>query len=339
MKNSVVLHLNEINMNSLYPFKFQPIFKDKLWGGEKIKTVLGMDYGNLPNCGEVWVISGYPENVSVVQNGFLAGNDLNELVSVYMGDMVGDSVYEEFGDEFPLLLKFIDARDWLSIQVHPDDELARKRNMPNGKTEMWYIIEADENAELIAGFKEKVDSDKYLKYLKESKLPEILNYEAAKAGDVFFMPAGRIHATGPGILLAEIQQSSDATYRIYDWDRIDAAGMKRELHTAEALDAIDYAVPLHYKTQYATTKNRTATLVKSPYFTTNILEFDQPITKNLEEMDSFVIYMCVEGACKLAWGDGDLEMKKGEAVLVPNIVEEILLDPSGTAKLLEVYLP
>lgn len=332
------MRFNEINMNSLYPLKFKPLFKDKLWGGDKIKTVLGIDFGKLPNCGEVWVISGYPDHVSVVQNGFLEGNDLNELISVYMGDLVGDRVYEAFGDEFPLLLKFIDARDWLSIQVHPDDELAQKRNMPNGKSEMWYIVQADEDAQLISGFKEKINRDIYLKYLEENMLPEILNYETVKTGDVFSLPAGRIHATGPGILLAEIQQSSDATYRIYDWDRIDAAGMKRKLHTEEALDAIDFEVPLHYKTQYATTKNRTATLIKSPYFTTNFLEFDQPVTKNLEEMDSFVIYMCVEGSGKLAWGEGDLEIKMGEAVLVPNIIEEILLVPSGTAKLLEVYI-
>lgn len=326
-------------MNSLYPLKFQPLFKDKLWGGDKIKTVLGVDYGELPNCGEEWVISGYPENVSTVQNGFLAGNDLNELISVYMGDLVGDAVYEEFGDEFPLLFKFIDARDWLSVQVHPDDELAQKRNMRNGKTEMWYIIQADEDARLITGFKEKINKESYLKYLIENRLPEILNYETVKAGDVFFTPAGRVHATGPGILLAEIQQSSDATYRIYDWDRIDAAGMKRELHTEEALDALDFEVPMHYKTRYATTKNRTSTLIKCPYFTTNILEFDQPITKNLEEIDSFVIYMCVEGSGKLAWNEGDIEIKMGEALLVPNSIEEILLIPSGTEKLLEVCIP
>ena len=326
-------------MNSLYPLKFNPIYKEKLWGGSKIKSILNLDYGNMPNCGEAWVISGYENNVSTVQNGFLEGNNLNELVSVYMGDLVGDSVYEAFGDEFPLLLKFIDANDWLSVQVHPDDEIARKRNLPNRKTEMWYIVQADDDAELITGFKEKIDREIYLKHFEEKKLPEILNYEKVKAGDVFFMPAGRVHATGPGILLAEIQQTSDATYRIYDWDRIDSAGLQRELHTAEALDAIDYAVPLHYKTEYAASKNRTATLVKSPYFTTNLLEFDQPITKDLEEMDSFVIYMCVEGAGKLAWNEGSLDIKKGEAVLVPNIIEEILLDPAGgTAKLLEVYI-
>ncbi len=325
-------------MNSLYPLKFQPVFKDKLWGGDKIKTVLGIDYGKLPNCGEAWVISGYPDNLSVVQNGFLHGNDLNELISIYMGDLVGDSVYERFGDEFPLLLKFIDAHDWLSIQVHPDDELAKKRQMPNGKTEMWYILQADEKAHLITGFKEKIDREIYLKYLIENKLPEILNYETAKTGDVFFIPAGRVHATGPGILLAEIQQSSDATYRIYDWDRMDAAGVKRELHTTDALDAIDYSIPVHYKTRYSESKNRTATLINSPSFTTNILELDEPITKNLEEMDSFVIYMCVGGSGKLAWGDEMLEIKMGEAILVPNIMEEIFLIPSGTAKLLEVYL-
>lgn len=325
-------------MNTLYPLKFYPVFKDKLWGGKKIKTVLGMDFGKLPNCGEAWVISGYQDNVSVVQNGFLKGNDLSELVSIYMGDLVGDGVYEQFGDEFPLLIKFIDAHDWLSIQVHPDDELARKRKLQNGKTEMWYIVQADNNARLISGFKEKINRETYLKYLEEKKLPEILNYETAKAGDVFFIPAGRVHATGPGILFAEIQQTSDATYRIYDWDRIDASGLKRELHTHDALDAIDYDVPVHCKTSYVAPKNRTATLVHCPQFTTNLLDFDKQISKHLEEMDSFVIYIGVEGFSRLIWDDGILDIKMGEAVLVPNTLEQIVLKPQGKAKLLEVYL-
>lgn len=325
-------------MNSLYPLKFKPIFKEKLWGGQKIKTVLGMDYGTLPNCGEAWVISGYRDNVSLVQNGFLAGNDLNDLISVYMGDLVGDSVYESFGDEFPLLIKFIDANDWLSIQVHPDDELAAERKIGRGKTEMWYVLQADEDARLISGFKEKITPDIYQKLLEEKKLTEVLNYEKVKAGDVFFIPAGRIHAIGPGVMLAEIQQSSDTTYRIYDWDRIDAAGMSRELHIEQALDAINFEVAPNYKTHYAARKNRTATLVQCPQFTTNLLKFDEPIHKNFDEMDSFVVYMGVEGKSNLTWEGESLEINTGEAILIPNITEDITLQPEGMAKLLEVYL-
>lgn len=297
-----------------------------------------MDYGALPNCGEAWVISGYRDNVSVVDNGFLEGNDLNDLISIYMGDLVGDAVYDAFGDEFPLLIKFIDAKDWLSIQVHPDDELAAERNTGRGKTEMWYILQADDDAQLISGFKKEITPETYQQLLEEKKLSEVLNYEKVEAGDVFFMPAGRIHATGPGVLLAEIQQSSDTTYRIYDWDRIDAAGMTRELHIEEAMEAINFEVAPHYKTRYAARKNRTATLVQCPQFTTNLLEFDEQIHKDFEELDSFVIYMGVEGKSTMSWEGGSLEIRAGEAVLVPNIVEEVTLQPEGSAKLLEVYL-
>ncbi len=325
-------------MNSLYPLKFKPIFKEKLWGGQKIKNVLGMDTGNMPNCGEAWVISGYPENISVVENGFLKGNGLDELISIYMGDLVGDEIYDHFGDEFPLLIKYIDAADWLSIQVHPDDELAQKRKLPNGKTEMWYIIEADKDAELISGFSKKITREVFEKYVEDNKLTDILNYEKAESGDVFFIPAGTVHSTGPGILLAEIQQTSDATYRIYDWDRIDAAGLKRELHIKEALDAIHYDAPTPHKIHYSVTKNRTSTLVRCPQFTTNLLYFNQEISKNFEEMDSFVIYMGVGGTSWLKWDDDEIEIKSGDAVLVPNTVEDIILKPKGEAKLLEVYL-
>jgi mannose-6-phosphate isomerase len=325
-------------MNALYPLKFTPVFKDKLWGGQKIKTELGLDYGALPNCGEAWVISGYKDNVSVVKNGFLEGNNLNDLISVYMGDLVGDAVYEQFGDEFPLLIKYIDAKDWLSIQVHPDDELAAERNIGRGKTEMWYILQADDDAQLISGFKEKITPETYQKLLEEKKLSEVLNYEKVEVGDVFFIPAGRIHAIGPGVMLAEIQQSSDTTYRLYDWDRIDAAGMTRELHTQQGLDAIDFEVAPHYKTRYSAQKNRTATLVNVPQFTTNLLEFDKPVNKNFEEVDSFVIYMGVGGTSKLTWGEDSMEIKTGEAVLLPNVMEDIVLVPDGHAKLLEVYL-
>ncbi len=325
-------------MNKLYPLKFNPVFKDKIWGGRKIKEVLHMDYGNLPNCGEAWVVSGVEGNPTTIKNGFLAGNELNELVEIYMGDLVGDDVYEKHGNEFPLLIKYIDAADWLSIQVHPDDELAAKRNLGNGKTEMWYIIDAEEGAELISGFSKKVTEPEYLKHLEEKKIKEILNFEKVKKGDVFFIPAGRVHALGPGILLAEIQQTSDTTYRIYDWDRIDASGMKRELHTKEALEAIDFSVYPDYKTHYKEKLNQTVDVVRCPVFTTNLLWFDTAISKDFEEIDSFVIYIGVEGSVKLGWEEGELDLALGEAVVIPNVINNITLTPNGKARLLEVYI-
>ena len=325
-------------MNELYPLKFQPVFKDKIWGGQKIKTVLGMDFGKLPNCGEAWVVSGVEGNPTLVKNGFLAGNELNELVSVYMGDLVGDDVYEKHGDEFPLLIKFIDANDWLSVQVHPDDELAEQRGLGNGKTEMWYVIEADKDAELISGFNLPVTREDYLKHLEDKRLKDILNFEKVADGDVFFIPAGRVHALGPGVLLAEIQQTSDTTYRIYDWDRIDAGGMKRELHTSEALDAIDFEMADQYKTRYKAKKNKTATLISCPQFTTNLLDYDQEMSKDYEELDSFVIYLGIEGTTFLTWEDGEMELQTGEAVVVPNVIKRIQLKPLAHAKLLEIFL-
>jgi mannose-6-phosphate isomerase len=325
-------------MQKLYPLKFKPIFKDKLWGGQKIKTSLNMDFGELPNCGEVWVISGVDGNPSVVENGFFAGNELNELVEVFMGDLVGDKIYERFGDEFPLLIKFIDANDWLSIQVHPDDNLAAKRGIGNGKTEMWYVIDASDEAELISGFSQKTDAESYLEHLENKTLKEILNFEKVKKGDVFYMPAGRVHAIGPGILLAEIQQTSDTTYRIYDWDRIDAAGMHRELHTDEALDAIDFSIPDEYKTKYKIIKNKTSPIIDSPKFTTNIIELDQVLKKDFEELDSFVIYISVEGNTLVKWEDDQILLKPGEAIIKPAILYDIELIPEISSKLLEVYI-
>lgn len=326
-------------MNELYPLKFKPIFKEKIWGGQQLKTKLGMDYGALDNCGEAWVISGVEGNPTLVENGFLAGNELNELVEVYMGDLVGEENYERFGLEFPLLIKFIDAADWLSIQVHPDDELAAKRNIGKGKTEMWYIMGAKPNAQLISGFNQKTDQQTYLDHLNDGTIKELMNFESVAAGDVFFMPAGRVHAIGPGTLLAEIQQTSDTTYRIYDWDRKDEQGVARELHTKEALEAIDFGLVDKYKTDYRPVENGTASVVSCPQFTTNLVQFNQMLKKNLELMDSLVIYIGVEGSCELQWDQQSINLEVGEAILVPAIFDHLLLKPkSGQVKLLEVYL-
>ncbi len=325
-------------MNKLYPLKFKPIFKDKIWGGNKIQSVMNMNFAPLPNCGEVWVLSGVDENETEILNGWLTGNDLNEIVEIYMGDLVGEKIFLRFGNEFPILVKFIDANDWLSIQVHPDDELAAKRNEGMGKTEMWYVLQADEGAELISGFKKKIAKEEYLQHLENKTLKSILNFEKAKSGDVFYIPAGRVHALGPGLLLAEIQQTSDTTYRIYDWDRIDVAGFSRELHTELAVEAIDYNVYKDYKTEYEDKANETVKLVESPYFTTNIIHLTQAIKKDYSELDSFVIHLCVEGEFDLKYEDELVTVKKGEALLLPAIFEEVEIYPLGEAKILEVYI-
>jgi len=325
-------------MHTLNPLKFKPIFKDKIWGGQKMRTVLNQNFAPLPNCGEVWVLSGVDENQTEISNGFLAGNELNELVEVYMGDLVGDKVFRKFGTEFPILVKFIDANDWLSIQVHPDDELAMKRHGSLGKTEMWYIMDADSDSELICGFSKKINKQEYQDHLENKTLKGVMNFEKVKKGDVFYMPAGRVHALGPGILLAEIQQTSDVTYRIYDWDRIDKAGMMRELHIEEALDAIDFEVHDDYRSAYAKKKNETVNLVESPYFTTNLIDLDRAIRKDYSELDSFVIFICVEGNFRLYSGDHSEEVKMGEAILLPALLKQAELHPSKNAKILEVYM-
>lgn len=326
-------------MEGLYPLKFTPIFKDKIWGGNKIKTVLNKDYGDLPNCGESWELSGVEDNVSVVSNGFLAGNTLEELIEVYMGDLVGDQVFDNFGIEFPLLIKFIDANDDLSIQVHPDDELAKKRHDAFGKTEMWYVMQADAGSKLQSGFNQEVDQEKYLEKLEKNELTDILNFEEVAAGDVYFIPAGRVHAIGKGILLAEIQQTSDVTYRIYDYDRRDDQGNPRELHTDLALDAIDYSIIPEYKTKYKLVPNESVELVKCNYFTTNLLELNTTVEKDYNQLDSFVIYICLEGELVIETESGSETVQKGETLLIPAAIENVLLKPvSASVKLLEVYI-
>ena len=325
-------------MRQLYPLKFKPIFKEKIWGGQQIRTQLGMDFGSLTNCGEAWLISGYSDELTVVENGFLAGNNINELVEIYMGELVGDRVFEKYGNEFPLLIKFIDANDWLSLQVHPDNELSASMQINGGKTEMWYVLGAEKGAELISGFSKKVDKEEYLERLNKKQLKEILNYETVSRGDVFFIPSGRVHAIGPGVLLAEIQQTSDATFRIYDWDRVDALGMTRELHTGAALQALDFEVKSDYKTKYVSGKNQTAQLVECPYFTTRLVEMNKSVVKNFKELDSFVIYLVVEGSCTLSYTGGKINLKLGEAVLVPALIDNVGLHPAKETKLLEIFI-
>ena len=321
---------------TLYPLKFKPIMKDKIWGGPKLRDVLGKKASD--KAGESWEISGVEGDISVAENGFLAGNSLQDLAEIYMGDLLGDSIYERYGAEFPLLIKFIDAADFLSVQVHPDDAMARERHNSYGKTEMWYIVESDKG-QLNAGFNRELDREQYLQHLNGGTLKEILTFEAVAPGDIYFMPAGRVHAIGSGVLLAEIQQTSDVTYRIYDWDRTDDKGNPRELHTDLALDAIDFSFHKRYKTPYQALKNSTVNAVDTPFFTTSVIELDQPVEKDLNLIDSFVIYMCMEGSAGITYGKGAVEtIKKGETILIPAEIKNLALIPTEASTLLEVYI-
>jgi mannose-6-phosphate isomerase len=325
-------------MSDLYPLKFQTIYKDKIWGGKKIKTYLHKDFGDLPNCGETWEISGVESDVSIVSNGELAGISLSGLLERYKDQLVGEKVYERFGDIFPLLVKFIDANEDLSIQVHPNDELAMKRHNSFGKTEMWYVIEADPGSTLISGFNKEVNEQEYLEKFKTGHITDILNKENVIAGDVFFLPAGRVHTIGKGLLIAEIQQTSDITYRIYDFDRVDDKGNKRELHTKEALAAIDYKHYPEYKTNYQPSKDHVVKLVSCPYFTTNLLDFTGGVSRHYDDLDSFVIYVCVEGEFVIQYGDADYPVKMGDCVLLPKSIDKVQLATTSGFKILESYI-
>ncbi len=326
-------------MSDLYPIKFKPIFHEKIWGGNRMKPVLNKDYGDLPNCGESWEISGVEGFISEVDNGFLAGNDLQELVEIYMGDLVGEKVYKKFGNEFPLLIKFIDAADDLSVQVHPNDELSKIRHNAYGKTEMWYVVDAEKGALINSGFNQEINQEKYLEYFEQGKLMDLLHFDETSPGDVFFIPAGRVHAIGKGALVAEIQQTSDVTYRIFDYNRKDSKGNERELHTELAVDAIDYNFMKDYKTHYKAEKNVSTEIASCNYFTTNILEFNKEIEKDYNQLDSFVIYMNLDGVFKIEYEDGTELVNKGETILIPASLETFLLKPlTDEVKTLEVYI-
>ncbi|MFW5644846.1 MAG: type I phosphomannose isomerase catalytic subunit [Bacteroidota bacterium] len=326
-------------MNKLYPLKFQPILKEKIWGGKKLKQKLNKKDAS-DKTGESWEISTVKDNISVVSEGFLKGNNLQELIEVYMGDLVGDKVYENFGLEFPLLIKFIDANEDLSIQVHPDDKTAKERHNSYGKTEMWFILESDPGAKLISGFNRELNREEYMDALNSGKIKEIINYEEVQEGEVFFMPAGRVHAIGSGILLAEIQQASDVTYRIYDWDRKDEEGKTRELHTDLALDVIDFESHSEYRTPYKSVLNKSVNIGKCEYFSTNLIHFDKAVEKDFNFIDSFVIYICTSGRVNIITSeDQKTHIQKGESILIPAEIKNLILIPEGKSKVLEVYVP
>jgi mannose-6-phosphate isomerase len=323
---------------TLYPLRFKPIYKKLIWGGEKLREEYGKS--DAPEkTGESWEVSCVKDNISVVANGFLGGNTIEEVIEVYMGDVVGDWIFEKFGTFFPILTKFIHSNDYLSIQVHPGDDYAMEHHGENGKTEMWYILESEKDARLIVGFNRDLDRKEFLRCLEEGTLVDVMNFEPVEKGDVLFMPTGRVHALGPGIVLAEIQQTSDMTYRIYDWDRRDADGNGRELHIDHALNVMDYSRHENYKTRYNPVLNATTTLADCPYFTTRFMKFDIPVDKDFNLIDSFVIYMCMEGTIDLYYpGGGSETLHKGDTILVPAVLKELSLVPQEMSTLLEIFM-
>jgi mannose-6-phosphate isomerase len=317
----------------IYPLQFQPILKDRIWGGTKLKTYLNKPISS-EITGESWEISTVENDVSVIANGFFKGKPLNELINEFPEEVLGTKVYKQFGKQFPLLFKYLDAREDLSIQVHPNDELAKNRHNSFGKTEMWYVMQADENAKLIVGFKEKSSPEQYLKSLENNSIIGILDVNKVKQGDVFFLETGTVHAIGAGTVIAEIQQTSDITYRIYDFDRVDANGNTRELHVDLALDAINYNV-VEAQKEYSKVENVSNEIVNCQYFTTNFIPLDGEMRfeKNKE---SFSVYMCVKGSFELIYEEEKYEYKTGGTILIPAEITEFEI--KGKASVLEIYI-
>ena len=316
--------------------RFTPILKQKIWGGKKLNQLFHKNSDG-SNIGESWEISDVDGDESIVSNGNLKGRTLRSLLREYKYDLVGNYVYKTFGKQFPLLIKFIDAKEVLSIQVHPDDDLAGLQES-YGKTEMWYVMQADEEASIIIGFKENSSKEEYIQHLDNKTLLSILNVDKVTKGDVYFVPPGRVHAIGAGLLIAEIQQTSDITYRIYDWDRRDIDGNYRELHTEKALKAIDFSAKKTYKTIYSKQENVASQVVTCPYFTTNILPVKGKKEVDLLNKDSFIIYMCVEGEVTFIYNNQQEIIRKGETILVPACIDKVEILSEGSSELLETYI-
>jgi mannose-6-phosphate isomerase len=317
-------------------FKFSPILKNTIWGGTKIAPFKNI-HTQLRKIGESWEVSGVPGNETVVSEGPYAGRKLNDLVAELKEQLVGRANYERFGNEFPLLIKFIDARDDLSIQVHPTDEIAHRQGRERGKTEMWYLMPSEPDATLLCGLRKQITPEEYKQMVSEKTIVDAIARYPVKEGDCFFLPAGRIHAIGSGCFLAEIQQTSDVTYRIYDFDRHDDLGRPRELHTELAAESINYEVLPDYQTHYTPQKDQGVQLVECPYFTTSVYDLTEPMTIDYSELDSFVILIGLSGAGIVTEPDGSrFVLRAGETVLLPATTTQLTVE--GTVKFLETYV-
>ncbi len=316
-------------------YKFEPLLKQTIWGGDKIIPFKHLDT-EMENVGESWEISGVKDNETIVANGPEKGKSLNQLVREQKARLLGVENYERFGDEFPLLIKFIDARQDLSIQVHPTDEIAHRQGKPRGKTEMWYALESAPGAQLYNGLKQQITAEQYKEMVADDTITDALARYEVREGDVFFIPAGRIHAIGAGCFVAEIQQTSDVTYRIYDFKRKDKFGNYRELHTKEAAECINFNVLEDYRTEYELPKNEGVQVVSCSYFTTAVYDLTEPMTLDYSELDSFVILIGVKGEGRLTCGDESIDFKTGDTVLLPATTQEVKVE--GEVKFLETYV-
>ena len=322
----------------LYPLKFKPVILEKVWGAGRLKTIYGKDCRDIEKCGESWEISGVESRASVIENGFLAGNDLHEILEIYMEDLVGEHVFSSYGIKFPLLVKLLDTSDYLSLQVHPYNGFVDGDTKYAGKTEMWYILNAEPGSEIIAGFKKDVSRETFLNSLRDKSLKQLLNVYKPKPGDAFFIPAGTLHAIGAGVTLIEIQQASDDTFRVYDWDRPGLDGKPRELHLEKALKVIDFNANLSCKIDYAEVVNSPVNLVEDKLFTVNLLTIDKNTKLDYIRINSFVILCCVEGSFKLRYNEGMEEVKAGQCLLLPSELNEVEFVTSEKTKIAEVYL-
>lgn len=325
----------------LYPIKFKPRIKERIWGGQAILNKKGKAAGRLAKdklYGESWDLSSVKGDISVVANGFLKGNNLEEIIEVYMGELVGEQIFEQYGLEFPLLIKYLDCNDKLSVQVHPDDALALERHGSFGKTEAWYVVDCKPGASIYLGFKDlNLTREEYIAAVAESRLEELLNKVEVKPGDVFFIPAGTVHALGAGLEVVEVQQTSDVTYRIYDWDRVDAEGKSRELHTSLAVDAIDFesdAELLHR--EYNLAKGGDAKVIECNYFTMTLHEVAGVKELDRSSLDSFVVFIALNGSVRIVADGNEETLAEGEVILIPAEVNDITIE--GDAKLMEVYI-
>lgn len=329
----------EAQRSNLYPFLFEPNLHEIVWGGQKLTKWKGLALKD--HIGESWEVSCVDSSPSVIANGIWAGYTLSEVIAKHPESILGREVSKTYGGKLPLLVKFIDAQKDLSIQVHPDDEMAKRLHNKNGKSEMWYVLDAEPGAFLYSGFKEKLSAEEYKRKVADGTIVDSLAKHEVKAGDVFYLPAGRVHAICSGILLAEVQQSSDVTYRIYDYNRSGLDGKTRELHTELAAEALNYQVEQEYRTEYLTESNRANRVIESPFFSVRVTEFSDAFHRNLIKYDSFIISMCLKGDCRIkirSTGD-EILLREGYSCLIPAAIADYDVAPvNGRSKVLDAYI-
>ena len=324
----------------LYPLLFEPNLHEVVWGGNRLKPYKGLEPSDEP-IGESWEVSAVPTSTNIISNGEWKGKDLITVINENPEVILGKAVSEKYNGKLPLLVKFIDAKRDLSIQVHPNDEMAIREHGKMGKSEMWYIIKADEGAHLYAGFKQEITPKEYQQRIADGTITEVLADHKVKAGDVFYLPAGRVHAICGGILLAEVQQSSDVTYRIFDYNRPGIDVKPRELHTELAAQALDYHVEANYRTEYESESDKAVQIIDSPYFDVRVMDINKPMHRNLMKYDSFIISMCIKGDCKIRIRstEDDIILKEGNSALIPAAIADYDIIPTNEhSKVLDAFI-